>query len=174
VALGVRMRTNILCAFRPVRVTNTRGRRCAIVDGGRLSHFPIERSEAFRPTVPAWLAFGFALVSELAHQVVGVRVESPSFGPLTRFTVQFQTAVVAHDAHAMAVPDGAAQTIRVDDLGTPPTQFDLIQSRSQPSTHQAKPRPGAFWRPGMSSRTRYGSAVRLPKSAVSQGRRGPR
>jgi hypothetical protein len=36
-------------------------------------------------------------------------------------------AVVIHDAHAMAALDVAARTIRIDDLGIPPTLFDLTQ-----------------------------------------------
>jgi hypothetical protein len=76
---------------------------------------------------PEWPLVGVALVSNLTDPTADVRVESKICGPLTRFAAPFHTAVVAHDAHAMAVPDVAARTIRIDDLGIPPTQFDLIQ-----------------------------------------------
>ena len=50
-----------------------------------------------------------------------------SDGPLTLVAAIFHATVVAHDAHAMELPDMASQTIRVDDLGIPPTPFDLTQ-----------------------------------------------
>jgi NTE family protein len=53
----------------------------------------------------------------------------PCVGPLTRFTALFQAAVVAHAAHTMAAPDVAGRTIRVDNLGIPPTPFGLPQSQ---------------------------------------------
>jgi len=77
--------------------------------------------------VPEWPPFGVALVSDPTDPTVDVRVESENRGPLTRFAVLFHMAVVTHDAHAMAVPDIAARTIRIDDLGIPPTPFDLTQ-----------------------------------------------
>ena len=60
-------------------------------------------------------------MSDPTDSTADVGVESKVPGPLTLFTALFQTAVVAHDAHAMAVPDVAARTIRIDDLGIPPT-----------------------------------------------------
>jgi NTE family protein len=129
VALAVRMSMSIPYFFTPVTLTNTLGQRCYIVDGGLLSNFPIELFDTPPPAVPAWPTFGFALVSEPADPAAEVRVESKIIGPLTLFAALFQTAVVAHDAHAMAVPDVAARTIRIDDLGIPPTQFDLTQAQ---------------------------------------------
>jgi NTE family protein len=127
VALAVRMSMSIPYFFTPVTLTNTLGQRCSIVDGGLLSNFPIELFDTPPPAVPEWPTFGFALVSDPSDPTADVRVESKVRGPLTLFAALFQTAVVAHDAHAMAVPDIAARTIRIDDLGLPPTQFDLTQ-----------------------------------------------
>jgi NTE family protein len=129
VALAVRMSMSIPYFFKPVMVTNTLGQTCYIVDGGLLSNFPIELFDTPPPAVPAWPTFGFALVSEPADPQAEVRIESPILGPLTLFAALFHTAVVAHDAHAMAVPDVAARTILIDDLGIPPTQFDLTQAQ---------------------------------------------
>jgi NTE family protein len=127
VALAVRMSMSIPYFFTPVRVTNTLGQRCYIVDGGLLSNFPIELFDTPPPAVPAWPTFGFALVSDPTDPTAEVRVEYRVRGPLTLFAALFHTAVVAHDAHAMELPDVAARTIRIDDLGIPPTQFDLTQ-----------------------------------------------
>jgi NTE family protein len=129
VAWAVRMSMSIPYFFTPVTVTNTLGQQCYVVDGGLLSNFPIELFDTPPPAVPAWPTFGFALVSDPTDQTAAVRVESKVRGPLTLFTALFQTAVVAHDAQAMAVPDIAARTIRIDDLGIPPTRFDLTQSQ---------------------------------------------
>ena len=129
VALAVRMSMSIPYFFTPVRVTNTLGQRCYIVDGGLLSNFPIELFDTPPPAVPAWPTFGFALVSDPTEPTADVRVESKVRGLLTLFAALFHTAVVAHDAHAMAVPDVAARTMRIDDLGIPPTQFDLTQAQ---------------------------------------------
>ena len=129
VALAVRMSMSIPYFFTPVRVTNTLGQRCYIVDGGLLSNFPIELFDTPPPAVPAWPTFGFALVSDPTEPTADVRVESKVRGPLTLFAALFHTAVVVHDAHAMAVPDVAARTMRIDDLGIPPTQFDLTQAQ---------------------------------------------
>jgi hypothetical protein len=74
-------------------------------------------------------SFGFALVSDSTDPTADVRVEYQVRGPLTLFAALFHTAVAAHDAHAMELPDIAARTIRIDDLGIPPTQFDLTQSQ---------------------------------------------
>jgi NTE family protein len=115
--------------FTPVRMTNTLGQRCYIVDGGLLSNFPIELFDTPPPAIPEWPTFGFTLVSDPSDPSADVRVESRVRGPLTLFAALFQTAVVAHDAHAMAVPDIAARTIRIADLGIPPTQFDLTQAQ---------------------------------------------
>jgi NTE family protein len=101
----------------------------AVFDGGLLSNFPIELFDTPPPAVPEWPTFGFALVSDPTDPTADVRVEYPIVGPLTLFAALFQTAVVAHDAHAMAVPDVAARTIRIDDLGIPPIQFDLTQTQ---------------------------------------------
>jgi NTE family protein len=79
--------------------------------------------------VPAWPTFGFALVSDPTDPTADLRVEYQIHGPLTLFAALFHTAVVAHDAHAMELPDVAARTIRIDDLGIPPTQFDLTQAQ---------------------------------------------
>ena len=127
VALAVRMSMSIPYFFTPVRVTNTLGQSCYIVDGGLLSNFPIELFDTPPPAVPEWPTFGFALVSDPTEPAADVRVEYKVHGPLTLFAALFHTAVVAHDAHAMAVPDVAARTIRIDDRGIPPTQFDLTQ-----------------------------------------------
>jgi NTE family protein len=110
-------------------VTNTLGQTCYIVDGGLLSNFPIELFDTPPPAVPEWPTFGFALVSDPTDPTADVRAESKVRGPLTLFAALFHTAVVAHDAHAMAVPDVAARTIQIDDLGIPPTQFDLTQTQ---------------------------------------------
>jgi hypothetical protein len=77
--------------------------------------------------MPAWATFGVALASDPTDPTADVRVESKLRGPLTLFAPLFHTAVVAYDAPAMAVPDVAARTIRIDDLRIPPTQFDLTQ-----------------------------------------------
>ena len=79
--------------------------------------------------MPEWPPFGVALVSEPTEPTADVGVESNICSPLTRFAVLFHMAVVTHDAHAMAVPDIAARTIRIDDLGIPPTPFDLTQAQ---------------------------------------------
>jgi NTE family protein len=129
VALAVRMSMSIPYFFTPVRVTNTLGQRCYIVDGGLLSNFPIELFDTPPPAVPAWPTFGFTLVSEPADLTADVRVEYQVHGPLTLFTALFHTAVVARDAHAMELPDIAARTIRIDDLRIPPTRFDLTQAQ---------------------------------------------
>jgi NTE family protein len=129
VAWAVRMSMSIPYFFTPVTVTNTLGQRCYIVDGGLLSNFPIELFDTPPPAAPEWPTFGFVLVSDPTDQTADVRVESKVRGPFTLFTALFQTAVVAHDAHAMAVPDVVARTIRIDELGIPPTQFDLTQSQ---------------------------------------------
>jgi len=129
VALAVRMSLSIPYFFTPVRMTNTLGQACYIVDGGLLSNFPIELFDTPPPAVPEWPTFGFALVADPIDPSAEVRVEYPVRGPVTLFAALFQTAVVAHDAHAMAVPDVAARTIRIDDLGIPPTQFDLTQAQ---------------------------------------------
>jgi NTE family protein len=110
-----------------VTVTNTLGQRCYIVDGGLLRNFPIELFDTPPPAVPAWPTFGFALVSDPTDPTAEVRVEYRVRGPLTLFGALFHTVVVAHDAHAMELPDVAARTIRIDDLGIPPTQFDLTR-----------------------------------------------
>jgi NTE family protein len=129
VALAVRMSMSIPYFFTPVRVTNTLGQRCDIVDGGLLSNFPIELFDTPPPAVPAWPTFGFALVSDPTDPTADLRVEYQIHGPLTLFAALFHTAVVAHDAHAMELPDVAARTIRIDDLGIPPTEFDLTQAQ---------------------------------------------
>jgi predicted acylesterase/phospholipase RssA len=129
VALAVRMSMSIPYFFNPIMVTNTLGQRCYIVDGGLLSNFPIELFDTPPPAVPEWPTFGFALVSEPADPKADVRIESPIIGPLTLFAALFHTAVVAHDAHAMAVLNVAARTIRIDDLGIPPARFDLTQTQ---------------------------------------------
>jgi hypothetical protein len=92
---------NILYFFTPGRVTNTLARGALSSPVAGSAAFP-SSCLTFRPAVLAWLSFGFALVSEPYDPVVDVRLESPSVGPLTRCTALFQTAVVAHDAHAMA------------------------------------------------------------------------
>ena len=129
VALAVRMSMSIPYFFTPVTLTNTLGQSCFIVDGGLLSNFPIELFDTPPPAVPAWPTFGFALVSDSTDPTADVRVEYHVRGPLTLFAALFHTAVAAHDAHAMELPDIAARTIRIDDLGIPPTQFDLTQSQ---------------------------------------------
>ena len=159
--------------FTPVTVTNTRGQTCYSVDGGLLSNFSIGLFDTPPRGAPEWPTFGFALVLEPADLTADVRVESSIGGPLTRFAVLFQTAVVAHDAHALAVPDVAARAPQIDDLGIPPTYFDLTQSRRQHSTSRAKPRPGTFWRPGISSRTRRDSAAGPLRSGANRGWRSP-
>ena len=80
--------------------------------------------------MPEWPTFGFAPVSNPIDPPADVRVESKVHGPLTLFAALFHTAVVAHDAYAMELPDIAARTIRVDDLGIRPTQFDLTQPQN--------------------------------------------
>jgi len=127
VALAVRMSMSIPYFFTPIRMTNRLGQRCYIVDGGLLSNFPIELFDTPPPAVPAWPTFGFALVSDPTDSTAEMRVEYQVRGPLTLFAALFHTAVVAHDAHAMELPDKAARTIRIDDLEIPPTQFDLTQ-----------------------------------------------
>ncbi len=141
-ALAVRMSMSIPYFFTPVTVTNTLGPACYIVDGGLLSNFPIELFDTPPPAVPEWPTFGFALVSDPTDPTADVRVESQVRGPLTLFAALFHTAVVAHDAHAMAVPDIAARTIRIDDLGIPPTQFDLTQPQKVALYARAKRPPG--------------------------------
>lgn len=79
------------------------------------------------PAVPEWPTFRVVPVSGPTDPTADVRVESKLRGPLTVFAALFHTAVVAHDARAMAVPDGGARTIRIDDLGISPTQFDLTR-----------------------------------------------
>jgi NTE family protein len=112
-----------------VTLTDTLGQRCYIVDGGLLSNFPIELFDTPPPAVPEWPTFGFAVVSEPADPAADVRVEYQVHGPLTLVAALFHTAVVAHDAHTMEMPDIAARTIRIDDLGIPPIQFDLSQTQ---------------------------------------------
>jgi NTE family protein len=127
VALAVRLNMSIPYFFTPVTVRNTLGQTCHIVDGGLLSNFPIELFDTPPPAVPEWPTFGFALVSDPTDPAADVRVEYQVHGPLTLFAALFHTAVAAHDAHAMELPDIAARTIWIDDLGIPPTQFDLTQ-----------------------------------------------
>jgi hypothetical protein len=117
--------------------------------------------------VPAWPTFGFVLVSEPTDPTVDVRVEYPSGAPLTLFAALFHTAVVAHDAHAMELPGIAARTIRIDDLGVPPS-LTSRRPRRRHSMRQAKPRPGTFWRPGISSSTKHDSA-RVPLRSGANG-----
>jgi NTE family protein len=131
VALAVRMSISIPYFFKPVTLKNILGQSCYIVDGGLLSNFPIEIFDTPPPAMPAWPTFGLALVPDEVDPQADVRVDYKIRGPLTLFWAMFNTALVAHDAYEMTLPDVAARTIKIPHLGIPAIQFDLTQAQKE-------------------------------------------
>jgi NTE family protein len=132
VALAVRMSMSIPYFFQPVTPKNTLGQTCYVVDGGLLSNFPVEIFDTPFGTPPDWPTFGFALVSPTADpRDAAVRVEHDVRGPLTMLWAMFNTAMEAHDAYVMEMPDVSSRTIKIDPLGISPINFELTDAQKE-------------------------------------------
>src|SRR3954463_14577779 len=131
VALAVRMSMSIPFFFKPVKQANRERQTCYIVDGGLLSNFPIELFDTPSPAQPEWPTFGFCLVPPRSMRSPEGAVEHEVRGPATMLWAMFNTAVVAHDAYHMALPDVSARTIKVNDLDISPIAFDLGEAQKE-------------------------------------------
>lgn len=128
VALAVRMSMSIPYFFRPVKLPNTAGQTCVIVDGGILSNFPIELFDV--AVAPQWPTFGFCLLPHVPPRSPAEPVIHPVLGALTELWAIFNTAMEAHDAYYMSMPDISARTIKIDSLGIGTTDFQITAAQT--------------------------------------------
>jgi NTE family protein len=115
--------------FKPVKQANRERQTCYIVDGGLLSNFPIELFDTPPPAQPEWPTFGFCLVPPRSMRSPEGAVEHEVHGPATMLWAMFNTAMEAHDAYYMSLPDVSARTIKIDDLGISATSFELTDAQ---------------------------------------------
>ncbi len=128
IARAVRMSMSIPFFYEPVMLTLPgTGQACYIVDGGRLSNFPIQLFDDGSPD-PPWPTFGYLLAEN--SDVTGATVHHGIHGPLSLFAALFSTMMEAHDR--MYIRSGAyARTIMIPTLGVKTTDFGLSPGRAE-------------------------------------------
>ena len=134
IAYAVRMSMSIPMFFEPVVHRNEQtGEEHLIVDGGKLSNFPVWLFDC-HDRDPNWPTFGMMLVEPDPKVAIGHRLEQDADGErnslLDYIKAMAQTMMAAHDRLYIEKAN-YARTIPIPTLGIGTTEFDIPRDRVQ-------------------------------------------
>lgn len=132
VADAVRASMSVPFFYRPATITDARGRRSRLVDGGVLSSFPIDSFDRPDGRPPLWPTFGVTVMPRV-NEGLGAMIPAlkplRSFGQLALVEKLLTTMLVGHDQTHLNLPWVGVRAIRVDSTDVGILDFDI--SRSQ-------------------------------------------
>jgi NTE family protein len=132
VAWAVRMSMSIPLFFEPVRLQDSQGQTCFIVDGGVLSNFPVDILDD-GTAHPSWPTLGLKLVDRTHADGREEQVPCRINGPLSLLEAVVSTMLEAHDTRyiqrknfdrTIAIPTLGVKTT---DFGIRPNQVDTLR-----------------------------------------------
>jgi NTE family protein len=128
VADAVRASMSIPYYYEPVKLRDTTGRQCVLVDGGMLSNFPIDVFDRTDGRRPRWPTLGIKLSAR--PESIGRAVRDVG-NVVSMGYALVSTMMSFHDQMHIDDPDVLSRTIFVDTMGVSPIDFDIDEGTRQ-------------------------------------------
>ena len=128
VADAVRASMSIPFFYEPVKVKDSAGEDCWLVDGGMLSNFPVDTFDRTDGKRPRWPTFGIKLS---AHPEAKQGVTNEVHSTVGMAKAMLETMTGFYDDMHVDDPAVQARTIFVDTMKVPATDFDLDEATQQ-------------------------------------------
>jgi NTE family protein len=128
VADAVRASMSIPFFYEPVKVKDSAGEDCWLVDGGMLSNFPVDTFDRTDGQRPRWPTFGIKL-SARPEAKQGVTNEVHHTISMAKAMIETMTGF--YDDMHVDDPAVQARTIFVDTMKVPATDFDLDEATQE-------------------------------------------